>query len=86
MILDYKNKTTFVTLIFQDAIYFTYQQSVDRPTFMTWYQTTYNDVHCVRLFPENSAYINDAISNVTMGISLDIISLALNYYILYGRW
>ena len=37
MILDYKNKTIFVTLIFQDVIYFIYQQSVDRPTFITWY-------------------------------------------------
>ena len=29
MILNYKNKTIFVTLIFQDVIYFIYQQSVD---------------------------------------------------------
>ena len=31
MILDYKNKTIFVALIFQDVIYFIYQQSVDWP-------------------------------------------------------
>ena len=37
MILDYKNKTIFVTLIFEDVIYFIYQQSVDRPTFITSY-------------------------------------------------
>ena len=31
MILDYKNKTIFAALIFQDVIYFIYQQSVDWP-------------------------------------------------------
>ena len=30
MILDYKNKNIFVTLIFQDVIYFTSQQPIDQ--------------------------------------------------------